>query len=529
MKPAVMRWVVVVIVVALVVGVGGLAVLIGLAADGGTAGKTGPETPVRTPATSGPADPDATVPPRPDLAPFYSQQLAWSSCEDGDECATLTVPIDYAHPGAGSIDLALLRVPAARPDERVGSLVVNPGGPGAPGTDYAAAAGQVFRQPLLDHFDIVGFDPRGTGDSDPVDCISDSELDTFLAADPVPDDAAETTDLVSSLRDFYQGCVDNSDALVGHVTTVEAARDMDVLRAALGESTLTYLGASYGTKLGATYADLFPDKAGRLVLDGAVDVALGSRELALGQAAGFERALRSYVQNCVDQTEGCFLGDSVEQGLARITAFLDQVDGTPLPTSDGRELAIGNAFYGIVAPLYNRDYWFLLSQALTEAFDGNGTTLMQLSDLYASRGSDGSYTDNSAEAIYAINCLDDPYFITPAEVPAQIPAFEKASPTFGDVFAWGLVACDGIQVKATEKDADITAAGAPPIVVVGTTRDPATPYEWAVSLADELESGVLVSRDGDGHTGYNSGNACVDEAIESYLIDGTVPQDGLQC
>jgi pimeloyl-ACP methyl ester carboxylesterase len=520
-----MRWVVIVMVVALVVGGGGLTLLIALSSDDGTGRTSGPLSVTTLSTTPGP---DATVPPRPDLAAFYAQQLEWSSCRDSFECATLTVPIDYEDPQAGSIELALLKVPAARPDERQGSLVVNPGGPGAPGTSYAASAELVFRQPLLDHFDIVGFDPRGTGASDPVDCLSDDELDSFLAADPVPDDPAEVTDLVDSLTEFYQGCVDNSDALIGHVTTVEAARDMDVLRAALGESTLTYLGASYGTKLGATYADLFPTKVGRLVLDGAVDVSLSARDLSLGQAAGFELALRSYVQNCVDETDSCFLGDSVEEGLSRIKQFLDQVDDQPLPTGDGRELAVGNAFYGIVAPLYNRDYWFLLSQALTEAFDGDGSTLMRLSDLYASRGADG-YEDNSAEAIYAINCLDDPFSITPAEVPAQLPDFEQASPTFGDVFAWGLVGCAGIQVKATEKDADITAAGAAPIVVVGTTRDPATPYEWAVALAGQLESGVLVSRDGDGHTGYNSGNECVDQAIEGYLVDGTVPEDGLEC
>ncbi|MCW2767811.1 MAG: tripeptidyl-peptidase Serine peptidase family [Nocardioides sp.] len=525
MKPTVLRWVVILMVVALVVGGGGLTLLVALG-SGSSDGKASQPQPVTTVSTT--PSPGATEPPRADLAAFYSQQLDWTACRDQFECATLTVPIDYKDPGAGSIGLALLKVPAAKPAERLGSLVVNPGGPGAPGTDYAASAATVFGQPLLDHFDIVGFDPRGTGASDPIDCISDSQLDAFLAADPAPDTPEEANGLVTSLAGFYRGCVENSDALIGHVTTVEAARDMDVLRAALGESTLTYFGASYGTKLGATYADLFPDKAGRLVLDGAVDVALSSREMSLGQAAGFERALRAYVQDCVDQTGGCFLGDTVEAGLTRVTQFLDAVDAQPLPTSDGRELEIGNAFYGIVLPLYSRDYWFILSQALTQAFAGDGSTLMKLSDLYAARGPNG-YENNSSEAIYAINCLDDPYAITPAEVPAQIPAFKKVSPTFGEVFAWGLVGCEGIQVRATEKDPVITAAGAPPIVVVGTTRDPATPYEWAVALADELKSGVLVSRDGDGHTGYNAGNACVDSAVESYLVDGTVPKDGLKC
>ena len=321
----------------------------------------------------------------------------------------------------------------------------------------------------------------------------------------------------------------NSDSLINHVTTVEAARDMDVLRAALGESQMLYFGASYGTKLGATYADLFPDKVGRMVLDGAVDLSIDPRQLSLEQAGGFEVALRSYVQNCVDDGD-CFLGDTVDDGLATIQDLIASIDEKALPTQLDRPLEVGNAFYGLVTPLYNREYWPILDQALEMALDdGDGTLLLQLSDAYESRNDDGTYSDNSAEAILAINCLDDPYSITADQVPDQIPAFEEASPTFGDVFAWGLVSCHGVQAEATEADVEIDGAGAAPIVVVGTTRDPATPYQWAVHLADQLQSGVLVSRDGDGHTGYNSGNDCVDEAVEDYLVDGTVPEDGLEC
>jgi hypothetical protein len=235
------------------------------------------------------------------------------------------------------------------------------------------------------------------------------------------------------------------------------------------------------------------------------------------------------VQDCVDGGD-CFLGDTVDDGLATIQQLIAGIKDKPLPVSGSdRTLEVGNAFYGLVAPLYNKDYWSILDQALQMALDGDGTLLLKLSDVYESRNDDGTYSDNSAEAILAINCLDDPYSITADEVPAQLPAFEKESPTFGDVFAWGLISCHGVQAKATEKDTKIDAAGAAPIVVVGTTRDPATPYQWAVHLADQLQSGVLVSRDGDGHTGYNSGNDCVDNAIESYLVDDTVPQDGLQC
>jgi pimeloyl-ACP methyl ester carboxylesterase len=473
--------------------------------------------------------PGSSEPPMADLASFYAQELTWESCRRHFECATLTVPIDYQDAGGETIELALLKDPADKPGERVGSLVVNPGGPGAPGTSYAENASLAFRDVLRDDFDIVGFDPRGTGDSDPVDCISDADLDAFVAADPNPDSPEEAQEFQEFYESFHEGCLQNSDSLIGHVTTVEAVRDMDVLRAALGESQMLYFGASYGTKLGATYADLFPDKVGRMVLDGAVDLSIDSRQLSLEQAGGFEVALRSYVQSCVDDGD-CILGDSVDEGLDTIQDLISGTEEDPLPTQMNRPLEVGNAFYGLIAPLYNRDYWPFLDQALEMAIDdGDGSLLLQLSDIYESRNDDGTYSDNSAEAILAINCLDDPFSVTADEVPDQIPAFEEASPTFGDVFAWGLVGCHGVQAQATEADVEIDGAGAAPIVVVGTTRDPATPYQWAVHLADQLQSGVLVSRDGDGHTGYNSGNECVDEAIEDYLVGGSVPQDGLEC
>lgn len=522
MSPGLTRIIAILLVVGLVGAgvIGALSTLGG--SDGSSRGSAGP-------APTGSPQPGSSTPPSPELAPFYGQRLDWGPCSDF-ECATLTVPVDYRDPSGDTIDLALLKDPADDPSARIGSLVVNPGGPGVPGTSYAAQGRSAFRQPLLTRFDVVGFDPRGTGSSDPVDCLDDAALDDFLAVDPVPDDAGEVAALVSAHDAFWRGCAANSDDLVGHVTTVEAARDMDVLRSALGESTLTYLGASYGTKLGATYADLFPDRVGRFVLDGAVDVSLSARASSLAQAKGFETALRSYVQDCLAQSDGCFLGDTLEAALARIKEFLARVDAEPLPTSDGdRVLDGGNAFSGIVLPLYSRDYWSILSQALQAGLDGDGSTLLRLSDAYASRNPDGSYADNSMEALAVINCLDDPLVVRADQVPEQLADFERASPTFGDVFAWGLLGCAGIRERATEHDRVIRAAGAAPIVVIGTTRDPATPYAGAVRLAHQLESGVLVSRDGDGHTAYNNGNACIDGAVEDYLINDVVPTDGLSC
>lgn len=461
------------------------------------------------------------------LEDFYDQDIAWEAC-GSNECGTIEVPISYQEPGEGTILLSLEKAKAT--GESIGSLVVNPGGPGAPGTSTVEDAEFYFGDKLRAAYDIIGFDPRGTGESEPVDCVTDDELDEQIAGDPDPDTPEEVEDGTENAEEFWAGCEARSGGVAAHVSTVEAARDMDVLREALGEDKLDYLGFSYGTRLGATYAELYPDKTGRLVLDGAIDPSISSRDGSLSQAKGFETALRSYIQDCVDGGD-CFLGGSVDAGLTTIKDLLDEIDETPLEAGDaeGRKLTVGLAFYGLITPLYSQDNWTYLDDGLRKALDGDGSTLLLLADFYGSREG-GSYTDNSLEAISVINCLDDPYSITPDEVPDQFADFEEASPTFGKVFAWGLTACNGIPFSSTdEPDLEIDASGAAPIVVLGTTRDPATPYEEAVAMAEQLESGVLVSRDGDGHTAYNKDNACIDDAVHGYLIDGTVPEDGLEC
>jgi pimeloyl-ACP methyl ester carboxylesterase len=406
-------------------------------------------------------------------------------------------------------------------------MVVNPGGPGAPGTDIAEDADGYFAPDLLERYDIVGFDPRGTGDSSPVDCLTDAELDDYVAEDPDPDDRREVAEFVGTGKEFWAGCEEKSGDLAAHVSTIEAARDMDVLRAALGEEKLPYFGFSYGTRLGATYAELFPENVGRFVLDGAVDPSLPTLEGSLSQAEGFETALRAYLQDCVDRGD-CFLGATVAEGLETISDLLADIDGEPLPTGDERDLTVGNAFYGLVTPLYGKGNWPVLDIGLEEALGGDGTTLLQLSDFYGSREA-GHYVDNSLEAIGVINCLDDPWSLSAKQVPSHFDEFEEASPTFGKVFAWGLTACHGTPFETTEPPIEIDGSGAAPIVVIGTTRDPATPYQEAVAMAEQLESGVLLSRDGDGHTAYNKGNACIDDAVHAYFIDGTVPADGTEC
>ena len=464
------------------------------------------------------------------LKRYYSQHLDWKTCRQGFQCARIRVPLDYAHPEGRSISLALLKVPAADASHRVGSLLVNPGGPGGSGIDFAAGSASYFGSELRQAFDIVGFDPRGVGESTPIHCLPGAKLDAFVASDPDPDNPQEFAKADALVRELGNGCVHDSGALAAHVSTVEAARDVDIIRAALGERRLNWFGASYGTYLGATYADLFPRNVGRMVLDGAIDPKVSNIDMSLAQAHGFEVALRAYVGACVDRGD-CFLGRTVDEGTQRIRSFLHQVERQPLDGSGDRKLEVGNAVLGIWAPLYNKGYWPILDNALQSAFNGDGSALLSLSDAYTSRGPTG-YTNNSLEALYAVNCLDHDTpsdLVSWSQAEALVPKFEKASPTFGKVFASGLTSCNDWPVKGTRNPGPIEAKGAPPILVVGTTRDPATPLAWAKGLASELDSGVLVTRNGDGHTGYHAGNQCVDHVVESYLVSGTVPKSTVSC
>ena len=467
------------------------------------------------------------APPAPDLDRYYDQLVSWESCRSDKLCTTIKVPLDYAKPDGRSIELSLLKVPAASKSQRVGALVVNPGGPGASGINYAAQTSLYFGSELRQAFAIIGFDPRGVGESTPVQCLSDDKLDQFVATDPDPDNAQEIQRGDELLAEFGDGCVDESGALASHVSTVEAAKDIDIIRAVVGDRKLSYFGASYGTFLGATYADLFPNRVGRMVLDGAIDPSLSTEELSLEQAKGFETALRAYVGHCVDEG-GCFLGGTVDAGTQRIRKFLDDVEASPIPGSGGRELTVGNAVLGIWAPLYNEGYWPILDSSLEAAFEGNGAALLALSDAYTSRGPSG-YVDNSLEALYAVNCLDHDDSIPAEQVPSHIAEFEQVAPTFGAIFAFGLSSCSQWPVHTGRVPEPIHAKGAAPILVIGTTRDPATPLKWAEALARQLQSGILVRRDGDGHTGYNAGNSCVDETVESYLVSGKVPKGEVSC
>ncbi|TWE09970.1 alpha/beta hydrolase family protein [Rudaeicoccus suwonensis] len=462
------------------------------------------------------------------LAKFYDQHIDWKNCGDV-QCAKLTVPVDYSDPSGATIQLAIDRVPAT--GKRVGSLVVNPGGPGGSGYDYAAAATQIVSSAVLSSYDIVGFDPRGVGRSAPITCLDDSALDAYIGADPTPDTPAEEQAAVTTNRNFGLACEKNAGPLLAHVSTVDVAKDMDILRAALGETKLNYLGKSYGTFIGSTYAGMFPQRVGRFVLDGVVPPDITTTQENLGQAQGFEQATQSYVRNCVAQGN-CPLGSSLDAGMARIRQFLKDSDTNPLPVTgqgDVTKLTEGWASIGVADAMYSKQSWPVLTQAFQQAFAGSGNAMMALADDYASRNSNGTYSDNIMQVINAVNCLDRSASSNVQTYVQDAQQFAKTAPTWGPMLAWGSLSCGEWPIKATGHPEKITAAGSGPILVVGTTRDPATPYQWSVQLSKELQNGHLLTYDGDGHTAYMEGSSCVDGVVDDYILNGVVPPAGKTC
>ena len=464
------------------------------------------------------------------LASFYGQRLDWTDCE-GARCATLRVPVDYDAPRGETIELALVKVPAKSRSKRIGSLVVNPGGPGASGVDYALGADFIVGKGVRRAYDVVGFDPRGVQRSAPIDCLTDTELDAFIGSDQTPDDAADEQAYAQTSRGLAEACGRRAGPLLAHVSTVDAARDLDVLRAALGEKKLTYLGMSYGTYLGATYAGLFPEQVGRVVLDGVVPPDLTLSEMNLGQAKGFEGATRAWAAYCVEEGD-CPFGDSVDAVMRGLGTFLASVDESPLPrTGDNAvpRLTEGWAAIGIAIAMYDQGSWQTLVDALRDAVGGDGTSLMLLANTYADRNRGGQYAGNFMEAMYAVNCLDRPDSADLDERRRLAEESEEVAPTWGPFLMWNSLPCGFWPVGPTGSPDPISAEGADPIVVIGTTRDPATPYEWSVRLREQLADASLITFDGDGHTAYTRSNECVDDAVDAYFLEGTVPKDGLRC
>jgi pimeloyl-ACP methyl ester carboxylesterase len=477
------------------------------------------------PTLSGPAAADPAT--APEVARFYGQKLSWSGCGGGFRCAKVTVPVDWAQPAGPTIQLAVKRLPSS--GTKIGSMLINPGGPGVSGLSFVDQAREQFGRPVRDAYDIVGWDPRGVGQSAPIDCYTTAQADQYVAVDATPDNPAEVVALQAAGRDLGVACQRKVGPLLGHVDTLSTVKDMDLLRAVLGDSRLSYYGASYGTFLGAWYAQEFPWRVGRLVLDGAVDPSLTTDQYAAGQAEGFYRGLRAFIADCLPRRE-CPLRGSVDDGIDQLGKLIAAADQHPLRTMDksGRKLTESLFLVGVAMAMYLDQLWPTLVKGLTEATQGDGSTLLSLADLYYERDNPKAYTETLA-ANAAIYCLDHPDNDTAVEVKALADTLQKKYPPQGAAMGWGVIGCSQWPIKAVMKPQRLTAPGAAPILVVGTTGDPATPYEWAKSLASQLSSGRLLTWDGSGHTAYGQGSTCVARVVESYLVAGVVPARDTTC
>jgi pimeloyl-ACP methyl ester carboxylesterase len=463
------------------------------------------------------------------LTAFYQQTLHWTDCRGGFDCTKVTVPLDYADPTGATIQIAVIRMKATHSR---GSLLVNPGGPGGSGVELVRLADRYYTPRLLAAYDVVGFDPRGVGASSPVRCVSDRQLDQLLEADWTPDTPVERTRLTKFSRALGAGCARRSPGIAAHMSTLEAARDMDIIRAILGTGKANFLGWSYGTLLGAQYAELFPENVGRFVLDGVVPNSLDLEQMYAGQAIAYEDSLRRFATDCLTHAD-CPLKGSVDHGIAKIKAFLARLERHPITGWNGRSLNESLATTALYVSLYFPPYtWEQLRAALAAAFDGDGEPLLAIQDSYLERDPvTNHYTSNWMQAQFAVLCSDSPALGGSAHASMLAVKAARSAPVFGVTQAWLTLPCWRWAPRPSRSlpAAPFHASGSAPILVVSTIHDPATPYEWGVQVANELENATLLTYDGDGHTAYWRSSTCIDDAVDAYLIDGVMPAAGVVC
>jgi pimeloyl-ACP methyl ester carboxylesterase len=454
------------------------------------------------------------------LSGYYAQKVNWQSCNQDFQCATLAVPIDYEKLSTGTFEIALLRY-EARTSKKLGSLIVNPGGPGGSGVDYAYAAEYIFSPAILDRYDIVGFDPRGVSRSAPIRCLNDKELDANNDSDSKPDNEKEFQQILADTKKYVEICKDKNKYLTSY-STANVARDMDILREAVGDKQLNYMGKSYGTYLGTLYAQFFPDKVGRVVLDGAVDPTISNFQQTLTQAIGFDQAFSSFAKDCASKKK-CTLAKGEDAAIAEMKKLFAQAAKKPLPIkSSNRSLSETMMVLGTASAMYDSATgWPKLRKAITEAQRGFGDKFLELADEYTGRQSDGKYPNNEFDSGAVIDCLDVDEPRTVAQIKRDAEAYAQQAPLFGPYLAYGGLTCKyfGMSQEVDIAPTKTTSS----IVVVGTTGDPATPYEWARGLNKLLTNSVLVSLTGEGHTGQGQGNACIDDQIDNFYITGKVP------
>jgi pimeloyl-ACP methyl ester carboxylesterase len=470
---------------------------------------------------------DTSVNPLSTTTDFIVNPIEWKPCDGSTstevECGNIEVPFDYADPEQGSFVLFVKRHNAASPADRIGSMMVNPGGPGFGGSSLADDAQYYFSQDLIDRFDIIAWDPRGTGESTPaVDCVD--TFDEYFGLDSPPETPEEKQALIDASQAFNDKCAENSGTILPYISTMASAQDINSLRLALGEEKVSFFGFSYGSELGTTWATMFPETVRAIVVDGAVDPNASSVQEGMNQAKGFEGQLATFLKQCSEKTTCAFHnGGKAEAAFGQLV--LD-IDVTPLEVSKDRTpVTQGVLFTAVAQAMYSDYYWPQLSEALSEAQSGDGKGILQLYDDYYQRKDDGTY-GNELEAFLAISCLDDPGATSTEEVDSHIEDFIAAAPRLGGNFAYGY-SCALWPVEQAAK-VNITGKDAGPIVVVGTTGDAATPLESTRKMAQGLEQGILIVVDANQHTGYGA-NSCVVKAVDDYLIKLKVPANETTC
>ena len=437
-------------------------------------------------------------------------ELVWTPCGSATECAELDVPVDYDDPEGDTLTLSITRVAAS--GDRVGALFVNPGGPGATASDFAALLRFSLPSEVTERFDIVGVDPRGLGAS-AIDCGGD--MVELYGADPTIDSPEDTTELLDLSQDYVDGCEAAAGDLLPHLGTADVARDIDAVRAAMGDEQLSYLGYSYGSAIGQVLADLFPDRVRAMVLDGVLDLGPTGTEFAAEQALGFESGFDAFAEDC-DADPSCPIAPDAAAALDELSA---RVEEQPIPATP-RDLGPGELWLGVSMPLYSESLWPDLADAIADGLEGDGSSMVSLADDYLGIADFDIY--------FAVNCLDFEWPESPGELLASGAAAADAAPRFGEPIVNDYVRCAMWPVEENPLPA-VTAPRGPPIVVVSTTNDPVTPYEAGVRTAERLETGVLLSYEGEGHGVVGSGVSCVDDAVARYLVDQEPPEDGTTC
>jgi pimeloyl-ACP methyl ester carboxylesterase len=499
----------------------------------GAPASPGPGGPTPTPGTtSGPSTSADTDYPAA-LAAYYTQRVRWTSCGDASDhqCATIQVPVDYAKPAGDRFALAVRKAPATDPGRRVGSLLVNPGGPGGSGVQYAQLSSFAFTPELRAAYDIVGFDPRGIGQSSPVRCLTNADMDRLFSVDPTPDTPAERSTLLSEADRITTDCAQRGGERARHLSTAAVARDMDILRVLVGDRKLNFFGGSYGTFLGAIYADTFPTKVGRMVLDSAMSPNQTDEQEMTYDIQGFESSIDAFISWCVARPD-CALGSDKASARGKIVALLDAVERDGLTTSKPGLQRIGEGWVGfaIFMCLYSSQSWPTLNKGLAQAFAGRGDILLAKAMTVVERNAAGQYADSTyLQAMLPVRCADWPRSpATPALEAARAKA-KAAHPLWARMTGELYDNCKAWPTPGRTPKGGTLAVGAAPILVIGNERDPATPIGGTTQLAHDLASGVLLTSDHDGHGTYYAGNACVDAAVDGYLIAGTVPPDGEAC